>query len=176
MISHIRSDLMYYSGGIYSSAAHQRAEWEPVDHAVLLVGYGSENGRDLVVGMVGGLRKSGKMFGKRWENPQDHWENSENVGRILERLVGGLEHHIFQRGGSTTNQKRIEKNFSSVSFRCCPETGNVLGCRSRPRGVWAVLWHSNPEHLTKIKKCARAGSKISYLAHWKNSDTAISLW
>lgn len=38
---------MYYSGGIYSSVAHgQRAEWEPVDHAVLLVGYGSEDGRD----------------------------------------------------------------------------------------------------------------------------------
>ena len=36
---------MYYSGGIYSSASHQRQEWEPVDHAVLLVGYGSENGR-----------------------------------------------------------------------------------------------------------------------------------
>lgn len=41
-----QSDLMYYSGGIYSSVAHgQRAEWEPVDHAVLLVGYGSEDGR-----------------------------------------------------------------------------------------------------------------------------------
>eukprot|EP00438_Fugacium_kawagutii_P023443 Skav230371 [mRNA] locus=scaffold2874:134757:144306:- [translate_table: standard] len=40
-----RSDIMYYSGGIYSSASSQRAEWEPVDHAVLLVGYGSENGR-----------------------------------------------------------------------------------------------------------------------------------
>jgi len=38
-------DLMYYSGGIYSSSAHSRGEWEPVDHAVLLVGYGSENGR-----------------------------------------------------------------------------------------------------------------------------------
>lgn len=37
---------MYYSGGIYSSSAHERGEWEPVDHAVLLVGYGSENGRD----------------------------------------------------------------------------------------------------------------------------------
>ena len=40
-----QSDLLYYSGGIYSSVSQQRAEWEPVDHAVLLVGYGSEAGR-----------------------------------------------------------------------------------------------------------------------------------
>lgn len=40
-----KPDLMYYSGGIYSSVPNQRTEWERVDHAVLLVGYGEEHGR-----------------------------------------------------------------------------------------------------------------------------------
>jgi len=40
-----QSDLMYYTGGIYSSAPHQRSEWEPVDHAVLLVGFGEDMGK-----------------------------------------------------------------------------------------------------------------------------------
>mmetsp|Transcript_24799 Transcript_24799/g.56067 ORF Transcript_24799/g.56067 Transcript_24799/m.56067 type:complete len:509 (-) Transcript_24799:33-1559(-) len=40
-----QSDIMYYTRGIYVSAPHQRSEWEPVDHAVLLVGYGSDHGR-----------------------------------------------------------------------------------------------------------------------------------
>ncbi|CAJ1387278.1 unnamed protein product [Effrenium voratum] len=40
-----QSDLMYYSGGVYSSSPHGRSDWEPVDHAVLLVGYGLERGR-----------------------------------------------------------------------------------------------------------------------------------
>lgn len=40
-----QSDIVYYTEGIYTSAPHQRAEWEPVDHAVLLVGYGLEAGR-----------------------------------------------------------------------------------------------------------------------------------
>ena len=35
----------YYSGGVYSSSPHGRSDWEPVDHAVLLVGYGLERGR-----------------------------------------------------------------------------------------------------------------------------------
>eukprot|EP00931_Biecheleriopsis_adriatica_P003797 TRINITY_DN105556_c0_g1_i1.p1 TRINITY_DN105556_c0_g1~~TRINITY_DN105556_c0_g1_i1.p1 ORF type:complete len:513 (-),score=103.41 TRINITY_DN105556_c0_g1_i1:18-1556(-) len=40
-----KSDILYYEGGIYSSSPHQRTEWEPVDHAVLLVGYGTEKGQ-----------------------------------------------------------------------------------------------------------------------------------
>lgn len=40
-----KPDIMYYTGGIYASVPNQRAEWEQVDHAVLLVGYGEENGR-----------------------------------------------------------------------------------------------------------------------------------
>lgn len=40
-----KADIMYYSGGIYSSTENQHAEWEQVDHAVLLVGYGEENGK-----------------------------------------------------------------------------------------------------------------------------------
>jgi len=39
-----KSDVMYYSGGIYYSVPGQRSEWERVDHAVLLVGYGEERG------------------------------------------------------------------------------------------------------------------------------------
>eukprot|EP00928_Gymnodinium_smaydae_P045718 TRINITY_DN30434_c0_g1_i2.p2 TRINITY_DN30434_c0_g1~~TRINITY_DN30434_c0_g1_i2.p2 ORF type:complete len:280 (-),score=59.97 TRINITY_DN30434_c0_g1_i2:85-924(-) len=39
-----KPDLMYYSGGIYASVPNQRAEWEQVDHAVLLVGYGEDRG------------------------------------------------------------------------------------------------------------------------------------
>jgi len=35
-----KNDLMYYFGGIYKSIPNQRAEWEKVDHAVLLVGFG----------------------------------------------------------------------------------------------------------------------------------------
>jgi len=37
-----KNDLMYYGGGIYKSVAGQRAEWEKVDHAVLLVGFGED--------------------------------------------------------------------------------------------------------------------------------------
>jgi len=40
-----KNDLMYYSGGVYTSVPNQRTEWEKVDHAVLLVGYGEENGK-----------------------------------------------------------------------------------------------------------------------------------
>lgn len=40
-----KPDLMYYSGGIYTSVPNQREEWERVDHAVLLVGYGEEEGK-----------------------------------------------------------------------------------------------------------------------------------
>jgi len=40
-----KNDLMYYSGGIYTSVPNARAEWERVDHAVLLVGYGEEDGK-----------------------------------------------------------------------------------------------------------------------------------
>merc|ERR1719443_1588080 len=48
---------MFYSDGVYQSAgpakkpleeqeqAHSRPEWERVDHAVLLVGYGEEDGK-----------------------------------------------------------------------------------------------------------------------------------
>eukprot|EP00928_Gymnodinium_smaydae_P027677 TRINITY_DN21321_c0_g1_i2.p1 TRINITY_DN21321_c0_g1~~TRINITY_DN21321_c0_g1_i2.p1 ORF type:complete len:554 (-),score=125.19 TRINITY_DN21321_c0_g1_i2:55-1626(-) len=47
-----QEDFMYYSDGIYKSTADDshakqnkpRGEWERVDHAVLLVGYGVENG------------------------------------------------------------------------------------------------------------------------------------
>lgn len=39
-----KADVMYYNGGIYASTPNQHAEWERVDHAVLLVGYGEENG------------------------------------------------------------------------------------------------------------------------------------
>merc|ERR1719247_2814677 len=37
-----KNDLMYYGGGIYKSVPNQRNEWERVDHAVLLVGFGEE--------------------------------------------------------------------------------------------------------------------------------------
>lgn len=43
------SDIMYYGGGVYSSGDgehHRSGEWEQVDHAVLLMGYGvDEEGR-----------------------------------------------------------------------------------------------------------------------------------
>merc|ERR1719408_51124 len=42
-------DFMYYSDGIYQSATTQkqlhRQEWERVDHAVLAVGWGEEDGQ-----------------------------------------------------------------------------------------------------------------------------------
>jgi len=37
-----KNDLMYYGGGVYKSLPNQRAEWERVDHAVLLVGFGED--------------------------------------------------------------------------------------------------------------------------------------
>merc|ERR1719454_2491722 len=41
-----KSDLMYYQGGIYESTADEiHQEWERVDHAVLLIGYGEANGK-----------------------------------------------------------------------------------------------------------------------------------
>jgi len=41
-----QNDLMYYSGGVYKRVPHlQHAEWEQVDHAVMLIGYGEEDGK-----------------------------------------------------------------------------------------------------------------------------------
>jgi len=38
-------DFMYYKDGVYKSGPHKlHQEWEQVDHAVLLVGYGMDNG------------------------------------------------------------------------------------------------------------------------------------
>ena len=105
---------MYYSGGIYSSAAHQRAEWEPVDHAVLLVGYGSENGRDLAAG-EGSLGKWLESHGKRW--------------KMMETMVGKwLEHGWKMRGrGSKARTCRIGPKRVAVFFQSwCPL--KVLGC------------------------------------------------
>jgi len=39
------NDMMYYGGGIYKSRPQPKQEWEKVDHAVLLVGYGEEDGK-----------------------------------------------------------------------------------------------------------------------------------
>jgi len=39
-----REDFMYYKSGVYKSGAHKiHQEWEQVDHAVLLVGYGKDD-------------------------------------------------------------------------------------------------------------------------------------
>jgi len=40
-----KNDLMYYNSGIYKSVPDVHSEWERVDHAVLLVGYGEEKGQ-----------------------------------------------------------------------------------------------------------------------------------
>lgn len=40
-----KNDLMYYGGGIYRSSPNVHSEWERVDHAVLLVGWGEEAGK-----------------------------------------------------------------------------------------------------------------------------------
>jgi len=41
-----KSDLMYYQGGVYESTPDEvHQEWERVDHAVLLIGYGEERGK-----------------------------------------------------------------------------------------------------------------------------------
>jgi len=40
-----KNDMMYYGGGIYKSITETKMEWERVDHAVLLVGYGEEDGK-----------------------------------------------------------------------------------------------------------------------------------
>lgn len=41
-----KEDFMYYKSGIYRSGPNRiHQEWEQVDHAVLLVGYGVENGQ-----------------------------------------------------------------------------------------------------------------------------------
>lgn len=40
-----KNDLMYYNGGIYKSGSDVHTEWEQVDHALLLVGYGEESGQ-----------------------------------------------------------------------------------------------------------------------------------
>lgn len=40
-----KNDLMYYNSGVYKSVPDSHTEWERVDHAVLLVGYGEEKGQ-----------------------------------------------------------------------------------------------------------------------------------
>lgn len=41
-----KEDFMYYENGIYHSVPNKiHQEWEQVDHAVLLIGYGEENGK-----------------------------------------------------------------------------------------------------------------------------------
>lgn len=40
-----QNDIMYYGGGVYKSRPQPKLEWERVDHAVLLVGYGEEDGK-----------------------------------------------------------------------------------------------------------------------------------
>lgn len=39
-----KNDIMYYGGGVYKRVPNQRSEWEQVDHAVLLVGFGEDAG------------------------------------------------------------------------------------------------------------------------------------
>jgi cathepsin C len=40
-----KEDFMYYKGGVYKSGPNQiHQEWEQVDHALLLMGYGEDNG------------------------------------------------------------------------------------------------------------------------------------
>jgi len=40
-----KEDFMYYKGGVYKSGAEQpHQEWEQVDHAVLLIGFGQDQG------------------------------------------------------------------------------------------------------------------------------------
>lgn len=41
-----QNDLMYYTGGVYHNVPGHRSEWEQVDHAVLLVGFGADQGRN----------------------------------------------------------------------------------------------------------------------------------
>merc|ERR1719327_1949205 len=41
-----KEDFMYYKQGVYKSGANQiHQEWEQVDHAVLLIGYGEDQGQ-----------------------------------------------------------------------------------------------------------------------------------
>merc|ERR1719191_1813874 len=41
-----KEDFMYYKNGVYKSGENKiHQEWEQVDHAVLLIGYGEENGQ-----------------------------------------------------------------------------------------------------------------------------------
>jgi len=89
-------DFMYYKDGVYKSGAHKlHQEWEQVDHAVLLMGYGVEQ-KDKM-GEYWTMQIVGEMTGARMATFAWHAALTSPVARASSWLLKSFKRAAIQR-------------------------------------------------------------------------------